>query len=74
MSPSIAKILRRLLLLRLQCLLAIAPYHDNREEAADHSSEENDEDDGDANGPNTRKEKGVEHVVLVDKWLENVSS
>lgn len=68
-SPSVT-ILSRLLLLCLQCLLAIAPYHDNREEAADYGSEENNEDDGNANGPYAREEKGMKYVVIIDKGLE----
>jgi len=64
--------LRRLLLLRLEGLLAIAAYHDDGEEAADDGGAENDEDDRDADGPDAWEEEGVEEVVVVDKWLRKL--
>lgn len=60
---------RRLLLLRLECLFAVAPYHDDRQEAADDGAAEDDEDDGNANGPDARQEERVKDVVLVNKGL-----
>lgn len=75
MNPSEkGALLGSLLLLCLQRLLAIASYHDNGEETADHGSEKNDQDDGNADGPDAREEKGVQNVVIVDKRLQkNVS-
>lgn len=61
--------LRGLLLLSLEGLLAVAPYHDNGEEAADDGGEEDDQDDRDANGPDAGKEERVKEVVLVDEGL-----
>lgn len=49
--------LRLCLLLRLQCLLAIAPNHDHGQEAPHHSTSEKYEDDGYANGPDSRREE-----------------
>jgi hypothetical protein len=63
--------LRCLLLLRFERLLAIAPDHDNREERADNGGAENDEDDGNPNGPDTWQEEGMEEVVIVDEWLQS---
>lgn len=63
--------LRCLLLLHFERLLAIAPDHDNREERADHGGAKNDEDDGDANGPDAWQEEGVEEVVVVHERLQS---
>jgi hypothetical protein len=59
-----------LLLLCLESLLPVAPYHDDREEAANDGSTEDYEDDGYANGPDAGREKGVERVVIVNEGLE----
>lgn len=61
--------LRCLLLLGLEGLLAVAPDHDDREEGADDSGEEDDQDHRDANGPDAGKEQRVQDVVLVDEGL-----
>lgn len=58
-----------LLLLGLECLLPIAPYHDDGEEAADDRCAKDEEDDGNANGPDTWEEEGVEDMVVVHKRL-----
>lgn len=68
-SCRVMSCLRCLLLLRLECLLAIASYHDDREEAADDGGAKNDQNDRDADGPDTWKKKRVEDMVIVDKWL-----
>lgn len=48
-----------LLLFCFKCLLPVAPYHDDREEAADDGGEEDYKDDGNANGPDAWREQGV---------------
>lgn len=58
-----------LLLLRLEGLLPVAPYHDYREKTADDGGAENEQDDGNANGPDTGQEERVEEVVVVDEGL-----
>lgn len=57
----------RLLLLRLERLFPVAPYHDDGEEASNDRGAEDNQDDGDANGPDARGEEGVERMVLVDE-------
>jgi hypothetical protein len=59
----------RLLLLRLERLLAVAPYHDDREEAANDGGEEDHENYGDADSPDARGKEGLQGVVLVDEGL-----
>jgi hypothetical protein len=49
--------LRRLLLLSLESLLAIAPYHNNRKEAAYDGAEEDDENDRYTDSPHARREE-----------------
>lgn len=61
--------LRCLLLLRLECLLAVAPDHNDGKEAADNGGAEDDEDHRDADGPFAGEEEGVEEMVVVHKWL-----
>lgn len=61
--------LRRLLLLSLESLLAVAPDHDDRQERADDGGEEDDQDHRDADGPDAGEEQGVQDVVLVDEGL-----
>jgi hypothetical protein len=48
-----------LLLLRLERLLAVAPYHDDREEAANDGGEEDHENYGDADSPDAWGEEGL---------------
>jgi len=60
---------RCLFLLCLERLFAVAPNHDNRQETAHDSCEKDDEDNGDADGPNTREEERVKWVILVDEGL-----
>jgi hypothetical protein len=64
--------LRGLLLLGLERLLAVAPYHDNREEGADDGGEQNNQDHGDADGPDAGEEERVQDVVLVDEGLDTL--
>ena len=53
----------------LQCLLPVASDHDHGEEGADDSGTEEDEDDGNADGPDSWWEKAVERVFFIDEWL-----
>lgn len=62
----------RFLLLCLERLFPIAPYHDDGEEASDDGGAKDDEDYGNANSPDARGEEGVERMVLVDEGLRNV--
>ncbi len=70
---AIAAILRLLLAggsgLGLGGLLAVASNHDHAEERADDGGTEEDENDGDADGPDAREEEVLERVVIVDKGL-----
>jgi hypothetical protein len=59
----------RLLLFGLERLLPIAPYHDDRQEAANNRSAQNYENDRDANGPDARWKERVKGVVLVNEGL-----
>ena len=68
-TAAAAYYLRSLLLLSLEGLFAIAPYHDDGQEGADDGGKEDDEDDGDADGPDAGQEERVQQVVLVDKGL-----
>lgn len=61
--------LRGLLLLGLECLLAVAPYHDHGKERADDGGEEDDQDHRDADGPDAGEEERVQDVVLVNEGL-----
>ena len=61
--------LLRLLLLRLQRLLAITPDHDEAEEASDDGAAKQQQDHGDADRPDARREEGLQRVVLVDEGL-----
>ena len=51
--------LRGLLLLGLESLLAITPDHNDGCKAADDGGSEDEEDDGNADGPDTGEEEGV---------------
>ena len=53
----------------LGSFLAITPYHDHREKAADNGGAKYNEDDRDTDGPLAWQEQGVEEVVVVDEWL-----
>lgn len=65
-------LLRGLLRLRrLERLLPVAPNHDAGEEAADDGAAEQDQDDGDADGPDARREERLERVVFVDEGLQS---
>lgn len=61
--------LGRFLLLGFEGLLAVAPYHDHGEKAADDGGEEDHEDHGYADGPDARGKEGLQGVVFVDKGL-----
>lgn len=56
--------------LGLGSLLTVAADHDHAEERADDGRAQQDEDDGDADGPHARREEVLERVVGVDKRLE----
>ena len=62
-------LLRGLLLLGLEGLLAVAPYHNNREEGADDGGEQDDQDHRDADGPDAGEEERVQNMVLVYEGL-----
>jgi hypothetical protein len=62
----------RLLLHRLRSLrrsLAIAPHHYHAQETSDHGAAEQQEDHGNANGPNAGWEEGLDEVRVVDEGL-----
>jgi hypothetical protein len=63
-------LLARLLLLRLEGLLAVAPYHDGGEKAADNGCSQHDENDWNADRPNAGEKEGLEDVVVVDEGLD----
>ena len=56
--------------LGLCSLLLVAPDHNHAEERANNSGTEEDDNDGDADSPNARREEVLERVVVVDKGLE----
>lgn len=53
----------------LQSLFPVASDHDDGEEGADDGGTEENEDDGNADGPDSRWEEAVEWVLFVDEWL-----
>lgn len=55
--------------LGLGCLLLVAVDHHNAYESAHHGRAQQGQDDGDADGPDTRREEIVERVAGVDKGL-----
>lgn len=59
----------RLFLLGLQCLLAVASYHNNREKTADDGAEKDYEDNGYADRPHAWGKEGLQRMVLVDEGL-----
>ncbi|KAK3071410.1 hypothetical protein LTR53_008687 [Teratosphaeriaceae sp. CCFEE 6253] len=63
------RLLHPLLLPRLERLLSITPDHDHTEEAADDRAAEQQEDDGDADGPDAGREEGLQGMVGVDEGL-----
>lgn len=71
-TAAAAYYLRSLLLLSLEGLFAIAPYHDDGQEGADDGGKEDDEDDGDADGPDAWQEEGVKDVVVIHEGLHRV--
>lgn len=77
MIPSLSLFVLRLLLrgggLGLGGLLLVAPDHDDAQEGADDGGGEQDEDDGDADGPDARGEEVLEGVVRVDEGLAVVA-
>jgi hypothetical protein len=52
-------------------LLSVAADHDQAQERANHGAAQEDEDDGDADGPLARGEDVLERVVVVDKGLDS---
>jgi hypothetical protein len=65
--------LRCLLLLSLERLLPVAPYHNDRQKATDNGGKEDDEDDRYADGPDAWREERVKGVILVHEWLYRIS-
>lgn len=61
-----------LCLLRLEGLLSVTLDHDEGEEASDNSSTNEDQDDRDANGPDTWREERLRGVHRINKWLSLV--
>lgn len=53
----------------LGSLLAVASDHDHAEERADDGGAEEDENDGNADGPDAWEEEVLERVIVVDKGL-----
>jgi hypothetical protein len=51
-------------------LLSVASDHDHAEEGAHNSGTKEDDDDGDADGPDAGREEVLERVVIVDKGLK----
>lgn len=65
-------LLLRLLLssgLGLGSFLLIAPNHDHADEGADNGRTQEEEDDGNANGPDAGEEQVLKGVVLVNEGL-----
>lgn len=54
---------------RLGRLLPVALDHDDAKEGADDGRAQQDEDDGDADGPDARRKEVLERVVRIDKGL-----
>jgi len=50
-------------------LLAVAPYHDHADEGAHDGGTDEEDDDGDADGPDARGEEVLENVVVVNEGL-----
>jgi hypothetical protein len=73
-SPLLLSLLRLLLLRlgRFGRFLAIAPHHDHAEETAHHGAAEQQQDDGDADGPDAGREEGLDRVRVVDEGLWEV--
>lgn len=67
--PLLRLLLPRLHRPRLGRFLPITPYHNHSQKAADDGRTEEDEDDGDADGPDARGEEVVEGVAGVDEGL-----
>lgn len=61
--------LRRSSFLGLERLLLIALDHDHAQETAHDSTADKEEDDGNANGPDARREELLDWVRVVDEWL-----
>lgn len=55
---------------RLRGLFPVTPYHDCAQEAAHNRRCEEDEDDGDPDGPDAGREEVVEGVALIDEGLK----
>lgn len=49
-------------------LLVAADHHDTKERSNNRGAEKN-EDDRDANGPNSRREEALQSVAFIDKGL-----
>lgn len=55
--------------LGLGSFLLVASDHDHADEGADNGGTEEEEDDGDADGPDAREEEVLKGVVVVNKGL-----
>ena len=56
--------------LGLSRLLPVASDHDHAQERPHHGRTQEDEDDGDTDGPDAGREEVLERVVVIDKGLE----
>lgn len=71
-SPKRLPLLRLLAPLRLsrfRSFLAIAPHHDDAQETAHDGAAQQQQDDGDADGPDAGREEGLDRVRVVDEGL-----
>jgi hypothetical protein len=53
-------------------LLLVAPNHDHAKEGANNSGTEEDNNDGNANGPDAGREEVLKRVIVVDKGLKQL--
>lgn len=56
-------------MLGLESLLAVAPYHDNAEEAANDRAAKEEKNDWNSDSPDAWREEVLGRVGVVDKWL-----
>jgi hypothetical protein len=62
-------LLRLLRLSRFGGFFAIAPHHDDAQETAHDGAAQQQQDDGDADGPDAGREEGLDRVRVVDEGL-----
>lgn len=58
--------------LRFGGLLSVASNHDHTEERSYDGGAQENEDDGNTNSPDARRENILEGVVRIDKWLQYI--